>query len=321
MCNKAKTGRQRRRVAWFVGSLVVAALAGGPLAGCGGPSTPALTLAGTMSSATYCHDGGISETLDVYEPGRAVPSAPVVVYIHGGGWVSGDSHLQPGSVEADVESDLLAKGWVFISINYRLAPSSPWPAPIEDAKCAIRFVRAHADSYRIDPERIAVMGASAGGQLASLVGLTGNQPLFVQGDYLDESSAVSAVVDEYGPADLTSPDWADSKVVPELSEKTFGERVGHVSATLIAASPVTYVHPGAPPFFVVQGREDDLVPATQSEELVERLRQAGDQATLLMVEHANHGLVPAGGGPVTPGITVVASDIVSFLTTQVTPAH
>ena len=169
---------------------------------------------GSESSYTYCDNGGIAETLNVYEPSSPPRSTPAVVDIHGGGWVSGDANLQPGTVDWDVEPALVGKGWVFVSINYRLAPSSPWPAQLEDAKCAIRFLRANAPALHIDPNRIGVIGASAGGHLASMLGLTGDgQSQFDVGRYLDQSSAVEAVVDEYGPTDLTSPDWSNSKVL------------------------------------------------------------------------------------------------------------
>ncbi len=285
------------------------------MVGCGGPPN----LVGSQSSYTYCDNGGIPETLNVYEPSGSARSAPAVVDIHGGGWVSGDANLQPGTVDWDVEPSVVGKGWVFVSINYRLAPSSPWPAQLEDAKCAIRFLRASATELHIDPARIGVIGASAGGHLASMLGLTEGQSLFEEGRYLNQSNAVEAVVDEYGPADLTSPDWSTSKVLRVLSKQTFGVEVGQRSPTLVAASPVTYVHPGAPPFLVIQGAEDDIVPPSQSTELVGLLKKAGDMATLVTVQNAGHGLIQAGNGPVTPDVATLASEVVGFLARQLTP--
>ena len=282
-----------------------------PVAGsCGGPAG----LVGTQSTYTYCENGGIAETLDLYEPSSPRASAPTVVDIHGGGWVSGDATLHPGTVDWDVEPALVGKGWVFASINYRLAPSSPWPAQLEDAKCAIRFLRANAPAFHIDPNRIGVIGASAGGHLASMLGLTKQRTSFGVGKYLDQSSAVEAVVDEYGPTDLTSSDWAHSKVISVLSKETFGVEIGQPSLTLVTASPVTYVQPNAPPFLVIQGTEDQIIPPSQSTELVRLLKMAGDQATLEMVRNAGHGLIPAGNGPVTPSIPTLAAQVVRFLT-------
>ena len=186
------------------------------LGGCSGPPS----LAGSQRSYTYCNNGGIAETLNVYEPIPPPRSAPAVVDIHGGGWVSGDANLQPETLDWDVEPMLVGKGWVFVSINYRLAPSSPWPAQIEDAKCAVRFLRANAQALHIDPTRIGAIGASAGGHLAGMLGLTGAQTSFDEGGNLDRSSAVEAVVDEYGPTDLTSPVWSTSKALRVLSKET-----------------------------------------------------------------------------------------------------
>ena len=293
--------------------IVVVALLGG----CGGPPG----LVGTQSSYTYCHNGGIAETLNVYEPIPTPRSAPAVVDIHGGGWVSGDANLQPQTVDWDVEPMLVGKGWVFVSINYRLAPSSPWPAQLEDAKCAVRFLRANAQALHIDPTRIGAVGASAGGHLASMLGLTGAQTSFDEGADLDQSSAVEAVVDEYGPTDLTSPAWSTSKVLRVLSKETFGVAVGQPSPILVAASPVTYIGPGAPPFLVVQGTKDGIVPPSQSSELVGLLKKAGDMATLVTVQNAGHGLVPVGSGPVTPDIPTVAADVARFLTRHLPPGR
>lgn len=298
-------------------SLVAAIVAGTVLGGCGGPPG----LVGSQRSYTYCNNGGIAETLNVYEPIPTPRSAPTVVDIHGGGWVSGDANLQPQSVDWDLEPLLVGKGWVFVSINYRLAPSSPWPAQLEDAKCAVRFLRAKAQALHIDPTRIAAVGASAGGHLAGMLGLTGAQTTFDEGADLDQSSAVEAVVDEYGPTDLTSPDWSTSKVLGVLSKETFGVAVGQQSPTLVAASPVTYVGPGAPPFLVVQGTKDGIVPPSQSSELVDRLKKAGDVATLLAVQNAGHGLVHVGSGPVTPDIPTVAADVAHFLIRHLPPGR
>ena len=132
---------------------------------------------------------------------------------------------------------------------------------------------------------------------------------------------MEAVVDEYGPTDLTSPDWSTSKVLRVLSKETFGVAVGQPSPILVAASPVTYVGPGAPPFLVVQGTKDGIVPPSQSSELVGLLKKAGDMATLVTVQNAGHGLVPVGTGPVTPDIPTVAADVARFLTRQLPPGR
>jgi acetyl esterase/lipase len=287
-------------------------------AACGGASTPSSTPTTTgsgVTTRTYCHNGGEPQTLDLYQGSVGRRPVPAVVWVHGGGWVTGSPKLEPGSVEAMVQTDLVKRGWVFVSVDYRLAPKHRWPAQIVDAKCAVRWVRANARSLHVDPSLIGVMGASAGGQLASLVGLTGNTTLFDEGADPGVSSAVATVVDEYGPSNLTAPDLVDAKALPLLVKVTFAEPVGHPSPVLEAASPVTYVHPGAPPFLVIHGERDQIVPPSQSEMLVDALRADGDSAQLILVQNAAHGLVHRGDGPVTPSLTEVAGDIVTYLTT------
>ncbi len=273
----------------------------------------------TERTYTYCHNGGVPETLDLYEPAAPVGDAPTLVDIHGGGWISGNAGLRPGTLDAEVEQALVARGWVFASINYRLAPTDRWPAQIEDAKCAIRFLRAEARALDVDRTRIGVVGASAGGQLAAMVGLTGESSLFATSGYPNESSAVEAVVDEYGPTDLTSPDLVRTKALRTFTEEAFGAAAGRPSPMLAAASPTTYVHPGAPPFLVVQGAKDDIVLPSQSATLVDRLEQAHDAARLLMVSHAGHGLVQQGSQPITPGLATLVDEVTSFLTRELSP--
>lgn len=279
-------------------------------AGCGGgPAEPS----GVPRTLTYCHVDGVAETMEVWEPaGGASRPVPAVVDIHGGGWVLGDASLQPGTVDWAVQQALVDRGWVFASINYPLAPAHRWPIQLQAATCAVRFLRAEAGVLHVDPAHLGVIGASAGGQLAAMVGLAGGQPPFDAGEHAGQSSAVQAVVDEYGPTDLTSPVWGGSPALRRLAMLEFGVAAGQRSPVLVAASPVTYVHPGAPPFLVVQGVDDQIVPPSQSVELVRALVAAGDDASLVMVRHAGHGLV-AEGGPPSPSIDQVAAAAARFL--------
>lgn len=296
-----------RPVGRLTGAVLLAALC--VVAGCGGPPRPA----GTERTLTYCRVDGQSETMEVWEPSGGVPRrVPVVVDIHGGGWVLGDASLQPGTVDWTVEQDLVGRGWIFASINYPLAPAHRWPVQLQAATCAVRFLRAEATALHLDGSHIGVIGASAGGHLAAMLGLAGDRPPFDSGEYPGEPSTVQAVVDEYGPSDLTSPVWAQSPALVRLAAEEFGVPAGQPSPVLAAASPVTYVHPGAPPFLVVQGAEDTVVPAAQSVELVHDLVAAGDRATLLMVRHAGHGLEPSGGTP-SPSADQVAAVAARFL--------
>jgi acetyl esterase/lipase len=279
-------------------------------AGCGGP-----TLSGSETTMTYCSGPLASGTLDLFEPSPAPTSpGPVVVFLHGGAWMLGDAAIGPGTFIGDLESALVGSGWAFASVNYRLAPGSRWPAQINDAKCAVRYLRAHAAALHIDPARVAAVGASAGGQLASLLGLAGPGAGFDVGPYAGVPSTVQAVVDEFGPTDLGAASWSATPVARALTPEVFGVPSQPASPVLIGASPASYVAAGDPPFLVIQGAEDDVVAPAQSEELVQRLDAAGDQATLVLVAHAGHGLVPSGSGPLTPSIAGVAQQAANFLT-------
>jgi acetyl esterase/lipase len=292
------------------------------------PTPPATTLAAVRpgrTTVTYCDDGGVPETLDVYEP-NPLPSTrgPAVVYVHGGGWVAGDSTITSGSVVGQIARAIEAKGWVFVSIDYRLAPRFRWPAQIDDAACAIRFLRAASSALHIDPSAIGAMGDSAGGQIVSLLGLGDSAAGIASGPYAGQSTAVQAVVDLYGPADLTTTDWAHAALIQDYAVQAFGTTFGpgipgaSTTALLAAASPVTYIAAHAPPFLVVQGEQDTVVPPDQSVELATRLRETGDSVTLVLVQHAQHGLLPAGG-PVAPGVTLIAAQAAAFLVHHLQP--
>ena len=141
--------------------------------------------------------------MDIYLPKAGAGPAPAVLYAHGGSWAYGDK-----SEVALLAPGLVASGYVVASLNYRLAPQYRWPAQIEDVKCAIRFLKAKAGLYNLDPARIGLWGASAGGHLVSLAGLAGPEAgLEGKGGYPEQSSSVQAVVDMFGPTDFTiAPD-------------------------------------------------------------------------------------------------------------------
>jgi acetyl esterase/lipase len=157
--------------------------------------------ASSTRTVTYCVEGGQPLAMTLFAPSTVGPPVPVVLQVHGGGWQHGipTALALSGSGAA---ADLVGAGFVVASIDYRLAPANPWPDQIIDVKCAVRYLRAHAADLGIDPDRIAALGTSAGGQLVSLLGTTGSSALWDTGPYPDESSEVDAVVDEFGPADL-----------------------------------------------------------------------------------------------------------------------
>lgn len=278
---------------------------------------PATGLAGlTPTTATYCSDGGTPQTLDVYEPAAAAAAHPLLIIVHGGSWAYGSSALvAQNPLTQMVVPAVLGRGFAVASINYRLAPADPWPAQIVDTRCAIRYLRATASRWHIDPERFAALGTSAGGHLVSVDALSDQQqPQWNSAQFPGVSSALQAVVDCWGPADLAAPGWGQLAVA--IGRPVFGVTVGSQADVLRLASPVSYVHRGAPPFLIIQGTSDALVPPQQSVELQSRLRSAGDQATLLEVANAGHELRPSGG-QVSPPVDALAQRVVAYLSKEV----
>ena len=240
-------------------------------------------------NVTYCTRDGVALMMDIYFPKQAKDVAmPIVVYVHGGGWIAGSKGRGPGMSDTPA---LLARGFVVAAVNYRLAPKYKFPAQIEDIKCAIRFLRAHAVALNIDPNRVGAWGSSAGGHLVALLGLTDASAGFDVGEYLDQSSRVRAVVDMFGPTNLMT--WSRG------ANGMFGKRVFEITSKddpmLTRGSPVTYVSKDAPPFLILQGEKDRLVPPSQSQELYDRLKAAGADVNLVMVKNAGHGFTRSGG--------------------------
>ena len=243
---------------------------------------------------TYCN----GQTAEITDPAKQGPAAPAVVYLHGGSWVSGDNN-SGGFIIDEIGPALNAEGFVTASINYRLGPENPWPAQIEDAKCAVRYLRANATSLHIDPKRIGVWGHSAGGHLASLVATAPSSAGWDGGAYPNQSSAVEAVADLAGPANLTT---LGEEGVPGAVKANFKSLLGPIPPeelphALLAASPVTYVSPDDPPFLIVHSNNDEIVPFAQSEELAATLKKADVPTDFLVVHGGGHSLAETGGQP------------------------
>ncbi len=254
---------------------------------------------------TYCTADGVALGMDLYFPKNLAQPVPVVVYVHGGGWRSGDKREGAGIQYA---AALVERGYLFASINYRLAPQEKWPAQIQDVKCAIRHLRANAATYHLDPKRIGAIGGSAGGHLVAMLGLTDAGAGFDVGEYSDQSSRVQAVVDLFGPADLTVRHFTEYQA--DIVRQAFGVTVPG-DPILVQASPVTYISKDDPPFLILQGDKDTTVPASQSEELYARLETGGVTATLVIVKNAGHGLIPTGGA-ISPSRAELGKMVVEF---------
>lgn len=255
----------------------------------------------SLRDVTYCTMDGMDVKMDVYFPADTSQPVPAVIYIHGGGWTSGDKRAGAGTPEIPV---LVKAGFVAFSLNYRLAPEYRFPAMIEDVKCAIRSIRAHADEYHIDPEHIGVWGGSAGGHLVSLLGTSDESAGFDVGQYLEYSSRVQAVVDMFGPSDLLKE--FRSQQEQNASHVFFLEQ-------LESASPITYITPDDPPFLILQGDQDEVVPMEQSQILYDRLTATGVPATLVIVHNAGHGFKPTGGA-IDPSRGDLSQMILDFFT-------
>jgi acetyl esterase/lipase len=260
-----------------------------------------------LRNVTYCSSGGVSMQMDIYLPSGQQGPAPAIVYVHGGSWISGDK-WEIGTAGTELNS----RGYVVASINYRLAPVYRWPAQIQDTKCAVRYLRANAARYNIDPNRIGAWGSSAGGHLVAMLGLAGpSAGLEGDGGWQDQSSSVKAVVDMFGPTDLTT--FSPDSLAIGLGAAVFGVKPGQANPVITQASPVTYVTTGAPPFLIVQGLQDKLVPPSQSQELYDRLKADGDDATLVMVKNAGHGLAPTNPSvPIDPSSVQIRTTIEDF---------
>ena len=273
-------------------------------------SEPEIPRGTTFLDVTYCRPEGVDLKLDLYFPDPSAPQrAPAALFLHGGGWVAGDKR-ESGWLDP-VRERLLEGGFVVASANYRLAPEHRWPAHIEDAKCAVRFLKAGREIYGIDPDHIGVWGTSAGAHLAALLGTTGGNPEFEgEGGHAGESSRVQAVVDLYGPADLTDGEgWPQGQ--PAVLRLVFGTS-DLDTPVLAAASPVSHVTPDDPPFLIFHGERDGLVPIRQSERLFEALAGAGVSVEFVRVANARHGLEPLGG-EMRPSREEITERIAAFL--------
>jgi acetyl esterase/lipase len=225
--------------------------------------------------------------LDLYRPVH--PSSerlPVILHLHPGGWHQGDK-----ASHREIWCWLASRGYLVASANYRLSGEAPWPAPIQDAKAAVRWLRANAARYGGDPDRIGGLGESAGGQLVALLATTGDDRWNDAGGNPGVSARLQAVVAQYAPMDLAafSPDCRPLRI--DLQE-LFHAPYDQPPAAYADASPVTHARGAAVPFLLIHGRQDCLVPIDQSERMLRALRQAGKAVELIRVENADHNLTP-----------------------------
>ncbi|HJS19385.1 MAG TPA: alpha/beta hydrolase [Anaerolineales bacterium] len=253
-----------------------------------------------LTNVAYC-SADPAQTMDIYFPASGGPW-PAVVYVHGGGWMHGDK-----SEAAMFAMGMSSLGYLVVSINYRLSPAATFPAMIEDVKCAIRALRAQAADYNLDPNRIAAMGASAGGHLVSLLGTTEAGSGWDVGEHLDQSSRVQAVISLAGLMDMSQPfPNAEGNDIETMN------RIGFNESNKMEASPITHVTADDPPFLLIHGERDELVPYEQSQLMYERLVQANVPAQLVIVSNASHSF-DSPDGNITPTLGEINQIILKFL--------
>jgi acetyl esterase/lipase len=231
-------------------------------------------------------------TLDLYRQKAAAPR-PLVIYVHGGGWMAG--HTRQSGAFSDfpaVLADLARRGYVVASLEYRLAGEAPFPAAIDDVRTAIRFLKANAGRYGIDPARVGIWGGSAGGQLTALAALDcGHAPAGADKSNATQSDCVQAAVGWYGVYDFAT---MPQSTVPRAENKYLDCAPGSCSADRItAASPAAHVDAKDPPMLLIHGTEDKTVPVTQSQELAAKLKAAKVPVSLELIPNVGHSWIGA----------------------------
>ena len=285
----------RQRHGWLTYILAVATL-------CASAAQPVMARrrpievpnAAVQRDLVYKRVNGIALTLDLYRPEEVSGLLPVIVCIHGGHWDAGGKERCPAVT-------LVQDGYAVASIDYRLTRTAPFPAQIEDCKAAVRWLRANASTYHLDPDHIGVWGHSAGGHLAALLGTSGGvRELEGTGDNMSYSSRVQAVCDVAGPSDLVrlyqeasqSRGDKSGKVMYDVAALVGGSTEKNIT-TATAASPIHYVSKDDPPFLIIHGENDATIPVTQAESFAAALKAAGVETTLEIANGQGHG----AGGP------------------------
>jgi acetyl esterase/lipase len=223
--------------------------------------------------------------LDIARPEKLDKPAACIVFIHGGGWQGGNRKVHVPQI-----LDFAKRGYVAVTISYRLVPVAAWPGQIEDVKCAIRYLRASAEKHKLDPNKIGAVGFSAGAHLSMLLGTMDKQDgLEGKGGHADQSSKVNAVVGFFGPTDLNAEFPTEPFDIPALIEKFLGGTAADQPANYKAASPVTYVDKDDAPTLIYHGTKDRLVPHTQAYVMADAMSKAGMPGRVEMLIGADHG--------------------------------
>lgn len=232
-------------------------------------------------NVVYTEVNGWQGLMDLYLLINAKSPVPLVINIHGGGWNHGVKESQTGY------STFFKAGFAVANIEYRLTGQATAPAAVEDTRCALIYLIKNAKALNIDPERIVIMGGSAGGHLALMGGLLANDPLFDGNCTGTENIKVAAIINKYGITDVW--DWGyGNNIRSKSATRWLGDKANDKDFAA-SVSPVTYVNKNSPPVFIVHGDADPTVPYQQSVELHKQLKAAGVQTEFITVPGGGHG--------------------------------
>ena len=262
-----------------------------PIDTCPLPDVPPPGAVAEALDVTYATMDGQPQRLDLAWP-KTSGNHALIVIIHGGGWSAGTKDLYRKEVRR-----LASIGYAAATIDYRLAnvARNIWPAPMQDVRCAVRWLRAHAGEYAVDQRRVVAVGASAGGQLAAMLGVAADGPGFDSDEcpVNDQPVAVSAVVSYYGAYDLRTPSTTFGGMMVPAIAQLFGGDETTVTARSALASPITHVDASDPPFLLLHAPDDPIIPIASARAFDTELRQAGVSSLLVEVDDAK----PAHGFP------------------------
>ncbi|MFH1786000.1 MAG: alpha/beta hydrolase [Candidatus Micrarchaeota archaeon] len=226
----------------------------------------------------------ISDTLilDIYLPANTTDLFPTIIYVHGGGWREGTKDSCPHKI-------FVEEGYIVSCIDYRLSQEAKFPAQIQDVKTAIRWLRANSERYRMDTNRFGIFGMSAGGHLSSLVGTSGGITNFDTNENSQYSSEVDAVADWYGPVSFILVENITNTTeryyeYAFCGNQLFESPINESHNKAMEANPITYITPDDPPFLIMHGSKDDIVPISESELLYNELKKNGIDATFIVID-------------------------------------
>lgn len=231
-------------------------------------------------NVTYTSGKGWEKQMDIYLPPNQGAPTPVVINIHGGGWNNGVRQSQTGF------STFFKMGFAVANISYRLTPEATAPAAVEDARCALIYLIKNAKELNIDVNKIVVMGGSAGGHLALMAGLLGNDRRFDGNCPYDGEVKVAAIIDKYGITDVW--DWGNGPVKSKSAARWLGDKANDQKFAM-SVSPINYVSKNSPSVFIVHGDADPVVPYRQSEDLYKKLQKAGVKSVFVTIPGGQHG--------------------------------